>query len=197
MDNFWNERFGNDDYVYGLAPNEFFKQELEALTPAKLLLPGEGEGRNAVFAAKQGWQVMAFDGSSEGKKKADKLASSNQVSVEYLVQTYDEITLPPESFDCMAFIYTHMPAGTRAGYHQKLASYLKPGGKLILEGFSKAQIHNNTGGPKNVDMLFSKEELQADFTDFTELNIEELETVLEEGSFHQGKATVIRLTATK
>ena len=159
MNNFWNERFGAEEYAYGIEPNQYFKQELERLTPGKILLPGEGEGRNAVFAAKSGWEVTAFDPSSEGKKKALKLAQKNNVKIDYLLDNYDGIQFESNEFDCVVLIFTHMPKQKRNEYHKKLTSFLKPGGILILEGFSKEQINNNTGGPRNVDMLFSKDEV--------------------------------------
>jgi len=197
MSEFWNQRFAAEEYVYGTEPNEFFRQELEKLTPGKILLPGEGEGRNAVFAAQSGWQVTAFDSSVEGKKKAEQLAARQQVRLNYQIDSYDSIELEAEAFDCLALIFTHMPPGSRQAYHQKLSAFLKASGTLILEGFSKAQIHNNTGGPGNVDMLFSTGELQADFAGFAQVSISETEVELNEGPFHKGKANVIRLVAVK
>jgi len=197
MNNFWDERYAMEGYVYGATPNVYFKQELEKLTPGKILLPGEGEGRNAVFAATQGWKVTAFDSSLEGKKKAEKLALKNKVYIEYRINDYENIQLDPEEYNCLALIYTHMPGSVRKKYHQKLVSSLNPGGILILECFSKKQISNNTGGPKNRDMLYSKEELQDDFSGFTALKITETEIDLNEGKFHKGKAFVIRIYGIK
>ncbi|KOH42758.1 class I SAM-dependent methyltransferase [Sunxiuqinia dokdonensis] len=197
MSEFWNERFAADEYVYGTEPNAFFRQELKKLTPGKILLPGEGEGRNAVFAAQSHWQVTAFDSSVEGRKKAEQLAARQQVQLNYQIDSYDSIDLEAETFDCLALIYTHMPPGSRQAYHRKLSTFLKVGGTVILEGFSKAQIHNNTGGPGNVDMLFSTEELQADFAGFASIDITETDVELSEGPFHQGTAQVIRLVAVK
>ena len=197
MNNFWDERYAEEEYVYGTAPNKYFKQELEKLTPGKILLPGEGEGRNAVFAATQGWKVTAFDSSLEGKKKAEMLALKNKVYIEYRISDYENIQFDPEEYDCLALIYTHMPGSARTKYHKKLASFLKPGGILILECFSKEQINQNTGGPKNVDMLYSKEELQDDFSGFTALKITEAEIDMNEGKFHKGKAFVIRIYGIK
>jgi hypothetical protein len=90
-----------------------------------------------------------------------------------------------------------MPPGKRTVYHQKLASFLKSGGYLILEGFSKNQLQYNSGGPKDFEMLFSVEELKSDFSDFNIIQIEETETELKEGTYHDGKASVIRLFATR
>ena len=197
MNNFWNERFSTKEYVYGEEPNQFFKQELEKLKLGRILLPGEGEGRNAVFAAKIGCKVVAFDSSLEGKNKAEKLAKKNKVSIEYQIKNYEDFVGETEFFDCIALIYTHMLPHNRSEYHKKLTSFLKPGGILILEGFSKEQINQNTGGPRNVDMLFSKEELQNDFESFTNLTIAEFDVILEEGQTHQGASSVIRVLGIK
>ncbi|MEZ5105188.1 MAG: methyltransferase domain-containing protein [Draconibacterium sp.] len=197
MNNFWNERYNSDEYAYGTKPNQFYKEQLLNLNPGKILFPGEGEGRNAVYAAKQGWNVTAFDPSIEGKKKAELLAKSNNVSIQYLIDNYENINFPGKTFDCLVLIFAHMNPLKRNEYHKKLASYLKPGGVLILEGFAKKQIQNNTGGPKDVDMLFSREELRNDFSDFTSLKIIEMETILDEGAYHQGKSAVIRVTGIK
>lgn len=197
MNDFWNKRFEEKEYAYGEAPNNFVKQELEKLKPDKILFPAEGEGRNAVYAATMGWDVTAFDPSIEGKKKAELLATKYNTQINYQIAAYDDVNFPVGNFDCMVLVFAHMPPASRNDYHKKLASFLKPGGKLIIEGFSKEQINRNTGGPQNLDMLFSKEELQNDFSDFSKLNILETETKLDEGPFHQGMASVIRVSGIK
>ncbi len=197
MNSFWNERFAVEEYVYGTEPNDFFREELEKLTSGEILMPGEGEGRNAVFAAKKGWKVSAFDSSSEGQKKANNLAAKNNVSIDYMVSDYESANYQADKFDAIGLIYTHMNPEKRREYHRKLASLLKPGGILILEGFSKKQIENNTGGPKNIDMLFSREELESDFTLLSELNIVETDIHFKEGIYHEGKASVIRIRGRK
>lgn len=197
MSQFWNERYAADDYVYGTEPNEFLKAELPKHQTGRILFPGEGEGRNAVFAAQLGWEVTAFDSSIEGKLKAERLAAAKSVSINYIPASYDEADFPDEQFDCLVFIYTHMPAAKRREYHQRFLQWLNPGGTVVLEGFSKAQISNNTGGPKDADMLWSGDELRGDFASLRSLEIQELEIELAEGDFHQGKANVIRLIGVK
>lgn len=197
MNQFWNERYAADDYVYGTAPNEFFKLNLEKLSPGRILFPGEGEGRNAVYAATRGWNVTAFDSSSEGQAKATRLAAARAATIDYRLASYDEAAFEPESFDCIALVYTHMPAAKRREYHQRFLQWLKPGGHLILEGFAKAQIHNPTGGPKDVDMLWSADELTGDFEGLSTFGIEESVVLLSEGEFHKGQAAVIRVTGQK
>lgn len=197
MNQFWNERFSTEEYAYGTEPNEFFKQHLEKLSPGKILLPGEGEGRNAVFAAKLGWKVTAFDSSTEGKRKAEKLAMKNNLHIDYQISDYESAHFDLEKYDVIALIYAHMDPMQRKNYHQKIASWLKTGGTLILEGFSKKQINNNTGGPRNIGMLYSKKELQEDFASFHDLDITETDIIFNEGTFHQGKASVVRVFGIK
>jgi SAM-dependent methyltransferase len=197
MTEFWNERYATEEYAYGTEPNRFFVTELKKPAPGKILFPAEGEGRNAVFAAKLGWQVTAFDPSIEGKRKAEKLAVENGISIDYQIDNYENVSFPANHFDCIVLIFAHMHPLKRNEYHQKLMSSLKPGGVLILEGFSKKQIVNNSGGPRDIDMLFSKEELKSDFASFSELTISETEVILNEGPFHQGIAAVIRVLGVK
>ncbi|HKI89254.1 MAG TPA: class I SAM-dependent methyltransferase [Draconibacterium sp.] len=197
MNSFWNERFAVKEYVYGTEPNQFYKEELEKLKPGKILFPAEGEGRNAVFAAILGWDVTAFDSSIEGKKKAEKLANTRGINIQYFINNYENIQFEPESFDCLVLIYAHMHPLKRNEYHKKLTSFLKPGGKLILEGFSKDQINNSTGGPRDINMLFSEQELRNDFENLTHLSIEEADIILKEGQFHDGEASVIRVVGTR
>lgn len=197
MNNFWDERFGNEEYAYGTEPNQFFKIQIEKLNPGKILFPAEGEGRNAVLAATLGWNVTAFDLSIEGKRKAEQLARKNNVSIQYLIENYELVDFPLESFDCIVLIFAHMNPAKREEYHKKLISYLKPGGVLILEGFSKNQIKKNTGGPRDIEMLFSEQELKSDFSAFSKIEITETDTILNEGLFHQGTASVIRVFGVK
>lgn len=195
MENIWNQRYAQEEYVYGVNPNEFYKEELSKLQPGKILFPAEGEGRNAVYAAIKGWDVVAFDSSEEAKKKAEKLAEKNNVRLNYQTASIEEFEYDENSFDAIVLIYVHTM--NREQNHQKLLRMLKPGGVIILEGFSKEQLMNNSGGPRNSEMLFSKEELTRDFNDLKEKQITKTETELNEGQLHKGNASVIRLLGIK
>jgi ubiquinone/menaquinone biosynthesis C-methylase UbiE len=197
MRELWNARYNSEEYVYGVNPNTFFESQILNLKPGKILLPAEGEGRNAVFAAILSWKVFAFDFSEEAQKKALKLAERNKVSIEYALATFDNIEYQAESFDCLALIYAHQPSEKRKIYHQKLLSYLKPGGTIILEAFSKKQINNNTGGPKDLDMLYNLQEIEEDFCEITAYDIKEENIFLEEGLLHSGIASIVRMIGTK
>ena len=191
----WNKRYAQLDYVYGKEPNQFFKEQLAVLKTAKALFPAEGEGRNAVYASKMGWEVVAFDNSIEAKKKALLLAEEYQTKIKYLESSIENFDSEHDTFDLIVLIFVHMQ--NRMQNHQHLLKFLKPGGTILLEGFSKNQINNTTGGPKNLDMLFSKEELEKDFAKLSNINIWEGDILIDEGEHHTGKSSVIRIIGTK
>lgn len=198
MKEFWNERFGHQEYAYGTKPNEFFKQSLDFYKPkGKILMPAEGEGRNAIYAAKTGLEVFAFDTSEQGQKKALQLAENENVRITYEVGTLPNITFMEETFDVLGLVFAHFPPDIRESFHKTLGSFIKPKGLVILEGFSKANLklreaNPNIGGPRSLDMLFSTEQIQNDFPEFDVLKLEETLTELNEGKFHKGMASVIR-----
>lgn len=200
--NFWDSRYSEEEFIYGTEPNEYIKQKLAGLHPAKILFAAEGEGRNAVYAATLGWDVLAFDQSQAGKQKALKLASQNGVVIDYQIGNAENFEFESESFDALAFVYSHFPKEIRAKAHRHLIKALKPGGVLLMECFNKAHSVNQqenptAGGPKNIDMLYELEEIQEDFSgiNWKEANNETI--VLSEGEHHKGKADVIRLYGVK
>lgn len=202
MKNFWNERYRRKEFVYGEKPNEYLKEKLAGLKPGAILFPAEGEGRNAVYAATLGWKVSAFDQSEEGLKKAELLSQKHNVQIHYSIS--DAADFEPETapMDVLALIYAHFPGKNRRTYHQKLVSFLRPGGTLIIEGFSKKhsifQKENpHAGGPDDPEMLYSLEKLKNDFPDFDFTEAYETETELNEGMFHTGKSSIIRITGIK
>ncbi|MDP2721246.1 MAG: methyltransferase domain-containing protein [Bacteroidales bacterium] len=198
MESFWNQRYGAAQFAYGVEPNKFYKEQINRLKPGKILFPGEGEGRNAVFAATLGWDVTAFDSAENGKIKADMLADLYEVKIDYIVDDAEDVVLRKNYFDCIVFVFVHLPAEKRQLFHSKMLSKLKPGGFVIFEGFAKKQLELNTGGPRNIEMLFSKDEIWEDFSpQMQELNIQELGVTLNEGEFHQGISQVIRFVARK
>ena len=198
----WNERYANSEYVYGEEPNIYLKQKLEELPVGKILFVGEGEGRNAVYAAKRGWEVTAFDISTEGKKKAQQLAIKNNVYIDYQVGELHDMNYENEQFDVIALIFTHFPAKTRPLIHKELNNYLAQGGFILLEVFSKSQIgyqanNPNAGGPQNVDMLYDLEDIKSDFDYLKIIELNNAEIYLAEGDHHNGLSSVIRLMGEK
>ena len=200
--NRWNERFGGDEFAYGEEPNTYLKEQLEKLNPGSILFAAEGEGRNAVFAAKLGWTVAAFDISVEGMNKAMKLSETNQVAIDYQIGDLENLNYKAGQFDAIALIYAHFPADTKSCIHKSLDKYLRQGGYIIFEAFSKRHIdylarNEKVGGPKDIDMLFSLEELKSDFPNYEIVELEEKEIELKEGAFHDGTGSVIRFVGRK
>lgn len=198
----WNERYSSKEYVYGKQPNTYLKEQLETLSVGSILFVGEGEGRNAVYAASKGWKVSAYDISSEGKKKAMLLASQHNVHIDYHVGELQDLNYEKNQFDVIAFIYTHFSTETRSIIHKEVSSYLRLGGTVILEAFSKKQIKHQIeghsgGGPKDIDMLYSLEDIRGDFENFKIIELSEIEVCLKEGDFHNGISSVIRFTGQK
>ena len=198
----WETRYSKKEYAFGTNPNVFLKEKLEPIKPGSILFPAEGEGRNAVFAAKLGWKVSAFDISAEGKKKALKLAKANYVTLDYQVGELPNLQFEEEQFDVIASIYAHFPINIRSQYHKLLSKYLRKGGLFILEGFDKKHFdyrlkNPKVGGPTNLEGLFSIEELKSDFANFEIIELIEQEVDLIEGSYHDGTGHVVRFVAKK
>ena len=198
----WDDRYSNEEFAYGTTPNNYLKEQIEKLNTRTILFPAEGEGRNAVFAAKLGWEVSAFDISEEGKNKAIKLAETNNVVIDYKVGQLETLNYNAEQFDAIALIYAHFPAELKSDIHKMLETYLRKDGIIIFEAFSKKHleylaINDKVGGPKDIESLFSIEEIQADFPNYDIIELEEKEIELNEGLFHNGKGSVIRFVGKK
>lgn len=198
MQQFWNERYSKEEMAYGHEPNVFFREQLEKLQPGRLLLPAEGEGRNALYAASKGWDVLAFDFSEAGQAKALALARQQGITIEYQVADAHQFETAPDTLDAVALIYAHFPAVLRLILHRKVVQWLKPGGVLILEAFHPKQLDGYTsGGPTDETMLYTPVMLLQDFEGLEIQLLEEREVELQEGTLHSGKAYVTRLVATK
>jgi 2-polyprenyl-3-methyl-5-hydroxy-6-metoxy-1,4-benzoquinol methylase len=198
----WNDRYRADEFAYGVAPNNYLKEQLSQFAPGHILFAAEGEGRNAVFAAQQGWTVSAFDISEEGKAKAMRLAEQVHVTIDYQIGELSLLNYTPEQFDAIALIYAHFPAAIKSSYHQQLSLLLKKGGIIIFEAFSKKHIdyvtaNEKVGGPKDINSLFSIAEIEADFPEYDIIELAEKEIELSEGLYHNGTGSVIRFTGRK
>ncbi|MBU0560225.1 MAG: class I SAM-dependent methyltransferase [Bacteroidetes bacterium] len=193
----WDERYAQSEYVYGTEPNEFVKESLKDINTGRILFLGEGEGRNAVYAATLGWKVDAVDYSSSGKAKAESLAKQHAVEINYMLSDLADFSPEKESYDAIVLVYIHLPIELREKVHSKVIQSLKRGGVIILEAFEKEQIKNTSGGPKNIDLLYSLEDV---FTDFQDLDVKVFskeKVVLREGALHEGNADVVRYLGVK
>lgn len=203
MKEMWDNRYASEDYAYGTEPNRFLKNTIEKLQlTGSILFGAEGGGRNAVFAAKQGMDVTAFDISNEGKQKALKLAAKEHVHIDYELGNLFDLQLTKKKYDIVALIFAHFPPPILSKYHKKLAQLVKDGGIIILEGFSKGHLPYRTtnpkvGGPNNLEMLFSKESIKKDFPDFEIIRLEEVKIELNEGIYHNGIGKVIQFIGRK
>jgi len=197
MKEHWDERYASEDYIYGTEPNRWFAGHLRMLKAGRILLPAEGEGRNAVYAAATGWEVHAFDQSTEGQRKALKLAADKGVTIRYTTDTLEEMTGVDGLFDAIALIFVHIHEDQRPTVHRRLASMIRPGGMLILEAFSRKQLGNTSGGPRSEAMLYTAAMLEEDFAGMEITFSEEACIHLDEGPLHLGNAEVVRLLAVK
>ena len=200
--NMWDERYRDNEFVYGKEPNLFFEEWLKKFDAGSILMPADGEGRNGVFAAQLGWKVTSSDLSEEGKLKALELAKEKNVTLEYIVGDLEQLNFEVVSFDAIGLIYAHFAAEKKSLLHKKLNEYLKPGGIIIFEAFSKLHLLYNesnpkVGGPKDFDMLYSKAEIITDFENYDLLILEEEESILNEGKYHIGKGAVVRFVGRK
>lgn len=193
---FWDNRYAQNDVVYGHQPNRFFKDFIDSHKRGKILLPAEGEGRNAVYAATKGWQVDAFDFSDEAYKKAITLSKKKNVIINYQVKAIENF-VASDKYDAVGLIYVHLPRATRQQFHKQVQSSIRSGGYLILEAFAKEQIDFNSGGPKDLSMLYDAPTICQDFPFMHVLFCGQKEIELDEGNFHKGKAAVLQLIAQK
>lgn len=193
---YWNERYAASESVYGEKPVPFFKRFIDTHKPGTLLLPGEGEGRNAVYAASKGWQVDALDFSDVAREKAMARARKKNVSINYTLQDLAGFK-PTKQYDAVGLMYLHLPPGLRRSFHEAVCQALKPGGLLVMEAFTPAQLQFDSGGPKDRRMLYDAATICRDFPMLHVIFCGEKEVVLDEGPYHQGKAAVLQLIGQK
>jgi 2-polyprenyl-3-methyl-5-hydroxy-6-metoxy-1,4-benzoquinol methylase len=159
-------------------------------------LPAEGEGRNAVYAAKLGWEVVAFDQSEAGEKKAMQLAEATQTSISYRIEDAMDFN-EANAFDLIFYGFFHVPPTVLQPVYDHLNTFVKPNGLILLEGFSTKNMGRGSGGPQNEAMLFTTSRVKSLLHDFKTLKVWEEEIILNEGPFHQGNACVIRAIGVK
>lgn len=197
MKEIWDKRYSGIEYVYGIDPNSFFKEQLEGKSPKRILLSAEGEGRNAVYAATCGWEVSAFDTSEKAMEKAMRLAKTRGVNINYHISSVMDIDFITKDYDCVASFFMHLPKNIKFEAYAQIISKLKPGGLFIFEAFSDEQLKYSSGGPKDLEMLFTVKDIETIFKDFSEVKINKSEQVLDEGPFHQGLASTIQVQGIK
>lgn len=197
MKNFWDERFSAKEFIYGKEPNNFFAEEIKKLKPGKMISFGEGEGRNAVFAAVNGWEVDAIDFSSEGKKKAELLAAESKVNINYMIHDILEYQPKQNFYDLALIIFFHVEKEYHSKFFSNVISSLNNNGLVLLEVFDKTQLKYNSGGPKSENLMYSLDEVVENFIDFDFIKFSKEIITLNEGKHHSGEASVIRFIGRK
>lgn len=197
----FDERFSEPGYHYGTEPNAFVAaQKYRLKAGQKALVPGDGEGRNGVWLAEQGLDVTSFDPSSVGMAKAAKLAAERGVSIEAKVGDLASWNWQPAAYDVVVLTYVHVDPEIRKIGHAGVWRTLKPGGIVILEGFSPRQAEMRkagaTGGPKNPDWLFGEAMMRSDFPGAEFLVLDDVDDEFE-GRTHSGRCALMRVVARK
>ncbi|MCC6278708.1 MAG: class I SAM-dependent methyltransferase [Oligoflexia bacterium] len=193
----WDDRYEGSEFFYGDQPNDFLVKCAPRLTSrSKILCLGEGEGRNAVYLAKLGHNVTATDQSALGLKKLETLAETQQVKVATIQSDISDFDLGEKKWDVIVSIWFHLPESLRRPIHRKVVEALKPGGHLILEAYTPNQLKYQSGGPKEMTMLMSKDSLIQELNGMR-LEISELEREIHEGKGHNGLSAVVQVFGTK
>lgn len=191
---FWDERYSSEGYMYGLKPNTFLAEHYNILGSPVLSL-AEGEGRNAVFLASRGLDVVGVDYSQVALEKANELARTQGVRIGTVHADLASFEPGEHSFGSVISISAHLPSSVRATLYPLVEKCLKPGGILLVEAYTEAQLAYDTGGPKDPDRLMSAEKLTREFPNLEPLFVRELERDVIEGWGHKGKGAVVQFIA--
>jgi SAM-dependent methyltransferase len=195
----WDERFGGEEYVFGTEPNAWLASQRALFEPGKRALAvADGEGRNSVWLARLGVQVDAFDISPVGVDKARRLAARAGVNVNYAVADCDGWAWTPASYDYVVAIFIQFaePA-LRARLFAHMAAALKPGGYLLLQGYTPRQLEFKTGGPDVLEHLYTPDMLRDAFAGLQMIELRDYEAELAEGGRHVGPSALIGMVARK
>ena len=191
---FWDSRYGEPGYAYGTEPNAFLRDQSGRLAPgSRVLVVGDGEGRNGVWLATRGHEVLSVDASAVGLAKARRLAAERGVVLQTEEAELSTWRWPVAAFDAVVSIYLHFRPDIRARMHAAMLAALKPGGLLILEAFTPDQLKYSSGGPRDREMLYTSDLLRQDMSAGEILQLEERVTELDEGKYHRGPAAIVRL----
>jgi SAM-dependent methyltransferase len=197
MQPMWDERYNTDEFVYGTRANDFLASVSGQIPRGRVLCLAEGEGRNAVYLAKLGHQVLAVDQSAVGLAKAERLASTGGVGIETRVADLARFHIEPESFDAVVSIFAHVPSAVRTALHRNVVAGLRSGGVLVLEAYTPAQLKLRTGGPPDADKMMTLAGLREELAGLEFRLGVELEREVVEGRLHTGRGAVVQVLAVK
>lgn len=195
---FWNERYAGDGLAYGELPNDFLAQMAGRFPPRGVALDiGAGEGRNALFLAARGLDVLAVDQSTVGLAKAQRLAAGRGLTLRTQAADLRDFDAPPASFDVITSIWIHLPQPLRAGLHARLGAWLRPGGLFVLEAYAPEQCGRGTGGPPDPLLYAPLDVIVAELAGLTIEHQAALSRDVIEGRFHGGESAVVQVVARK
>ena len=193
----WDERYSEQGFAYGTEPNAFLVSVIDQIPRGKVLCLCEGEGRNAIYLAKQGCQVTAIDASAVGMEKAQQLAQQQGINIETIISDLAHFTIEVNHWDAIVSIFCHVPPALRAIVHRQCVAGLKPGGLLVLEAYTPRQLEYKTGGPAHAEMTMNLQALQTELAGLTFTHAIEIDRDVIEGKYHTGKGAVVQVVAQK
>lgn len=193
----WDERYSEPGYAYGTEPNDFLRQHLASLPTGRVLSLAEGEGRNAVFLAEQGFTVSAVDASAVALRKAAELAAQRGVQFDIQVHDLASFAIPPASWPAVVSIFCHIPLAARQRLHAQVVNGLVPGGILLLEAYTPAQLALGTGGPRDAALTMTAAALREELRGLEFLLLKETRRPVLEGKYHTGSGAVVQCLARK
>lgn len=191
----WDQRYGDDEFFYGTEPNDFLRARIVDVPRGDVLCIGDGEGRNGVWLAQQGRVVTSLDQSAVGLAKAAALAQRRGVPLTTVAANLAQFDLGDARWDAVVSIFCHLPSALRRDVYARVARALRPGGVVLLESYTPAQLGRGTGGPPVADMLVDLAALRVDFAGLQELHAAELERDVHEGKGHRGRSAVVQFLA--
>lgn len=194
---FWDARYASAHYAYGTSPNDYLKKQIALIPPrGRVLCLADGEGRNSVFLAEQGYRVTSLDISTQGLEKGRALANQRRVQVDFVAADINQFELKENDWDSIVSIFLHLPAKLRRILHQRAVRALRPSGVLIYQAYSKEQFGKGTGGPPEQSLLPDPQDVLADFEQTKIVDFYTGIRTLAEGALHDGPGHVTEITAT-
>lgn len=194
---FWNQRYGAEEYAYGTSPNDFLVAVAGRIPPGRVLCLAEGEGRNAVYLAQRGHEVTGVDASAVGLEKARRLAEARGVTLETVVADLVDFPILPGYWNGIISIFAHLPPDIRRRLHRRVVQGLAEGGALVLEAYTPAQIALGTGGPPAADLTMTAAALREELHGLDLEIVREVRRDIQEGAFHSGPSAVVQVLAFK
>lgn len=193
----WNERYGGEGFAYGEEPNDFLAEHAAEIPPGRVLCLADGEGRNSVWLARQGYEVTSVDLSPVGVEKAKRLAARHGVNVNAIAADLADFDIEENHWQGIVAIYAHVPLATRKRMHAACVKGLVPGGVFILESYSPDQPKYGTGGPKERDFLMSEQDMRSELAGLQFEIAHEIVREILEGRYHTGEGAVVQVLARK